>query len=266
MNGSFETTRERNSSLEIGVTHGCPAHFHSHVELMSVRRGAVGAAINGISYRLTAGTAVIADSYAVHAWSPDPDSECVYVIAPAQYLIGYTAAMRGRTFAVPVLCEDAAVTRINSLIDFLRQSRKDSLAARGLVTAILGEFVENLPMRERNTSDQTHLIREVLLYISENFAEPLSLESLSRKYGYTPSHFSRIFNAYTGENLSAYIGALRANEAAALLISGRNISEAAEKAGFRSMRSFYRIFYDVIGVTPREYTKSASSAKSSPAR
>ena len=161
--------------------------------------------------------------------------------------------MKGRTFAESVISDGTEGGRILKLLELLKSERPDSLAARGMVTAILGEFVERLPKRARNTDNQTDLMRDALLYLTDNFTEPLSLGILAKKYGYTPSHFSRIFNAYTGKSLTSYLGTLRAERAAELLSAGRSVTEAAAEAGFLSMRSFYRIFSDVHGATPRDY-------------
>lgn len=253
MEGTLEKVRELDGRLEIMVTHGCTAHFHSQVELLAVRRGAVNVTVNGVSRRLTAGNAVIADSYALHAWAPEPRGEGVVLIVPVKYLAEYSAIMKGRTFAESVISDGTEGGRILKLLELLKSERPDSLAARGMVTAILGEFVERLPKRARNTDNQTDLMRDALLYLTDNFTEPLSLGILAKKYGYTPSHFSRIFNAYTGKSLTSYLGTLRAERAAKLLSAGRSVTEAAAEAGFLSMRSFYRIFSDVHGATPRDY-------------
>lgn len=256
MEGTLEKNREFINKLDILITNGCSAHFHNQVELLAVRRGAVNVAVNGVSRRLTAGHAVIADSYAVHAWSPEPRGEGVVLIVPTQYLTEYSAIMKGRTFAESIISDGTEGQRILKLLELLKSERPESLAARGLVTAILGEFVERLPIRERHTSDQTSLMRDVLLYLTDNFTEPLTLDELSRKYGYTPSHFSRIFNAYTGESIADYIGSLRAERAAALLTAGQTVTDAAGNSGFQSMRTFYRTFNAKYGVTPKEYIKA----------
>ena len=196
MEGTLEKVRELDGRLEIMVTHGCTAHFHSQVELLAVRRGAVNVTVNGVSRRLTAGNAVIADSYAVHAWAPEPRGEGVVLIVPVKYLAEYSAIMKGRTFAESVISDGTEGGRILKLLELLKSERPDSLAARGMVTAILGEFVERLPKRARNTDNQTDLMRDALLYLTDNFTEPLSLGILAKKYGYTLPLFAHLQRVY----------------------------------------------------------------------
>lgn len=253
MEGTLEKSRELDNTLAILVTSGCAAHFHNQVEVLAVRRGAVNVTVNGISRLLTAGHAAIADSYAVHAWAPEPRSEGVVLIVPTQYLTEYAALMKGRTFSEPIITDGTEGQRILKLLELLKSERPGSLAARGLVTAILGEFVERLPLKDRYTSDQTSLMRDILLYITDTFTEPHTSVSLAKKFGFTPSHFSRIFNAYTGDNVNRYLNALRVERAAALLAAGRTITDAAADAGFLSMRTFYRTFAETYRVTPKEY-------------
>lgn len=254
MEGSFEKPRELTDKLDIIITNGCPAHFHSKLELLVVRKGAVQATVNGVSSRLVEGQAAIADSCAVHIWTPEPGAEGVVLIIPTQYQTEYAAVMKGRTFADPILRDETIGRGILTMLELLQIDRPESLVTRGLLNAILGTFIENLPLKERETADQ--LMRDVLLYISDNFTEPLTLAGLSKKYGYTPSHFSRIFSAYTGDHIPDYLGALRAERAAALLRSGQPVTEAAADAGFQSMRTFYRIFMQTYNRTPKEYLKT----------
>lgn len=254
MEGSFEKPRELNDVLDVLVTQGCPAHFHSKLELIVVRKGAVHVTVNGVSGRLIEGQAAIADSCAVHIWTPEPGGEGVVLIIPTQFQTEYAALMKGRTFADPILRDEKIGRSILTMLDLLQPDRPESPVTRGLLNAILGTFIEHLPLKERETADQ--LMRDVLLYISDNFTEPLTLTGLSKKYGYTPSHFSRIFSAYTGDHIPDYLGALRAERAAALLRSGRSVTEAADDAGFQSMRTFYRVFMQSYGRTPKEYLKT----------
>jgi AraC-like DNA-binding protein len=99
-------------------------------------------------------------------------------------------------------------------------------------------------------------MRDILTYLHVSCGEPLTLDSVSRRFGYTATHFSRLFNAYTGTNLSEYLNAVRADSAAALLKKGENATSAAMNSGFDSLRTFYRAFSRRYGVPPGTYVKN----------
>lgn len=76
---------------------------------------------------------------------------------------------------------------------------------------------------------------------------------MSEKFGYSPYHFSRLFNSFANTNLKKYVNSVRLDAAADKLKNGVGVTDAAFDSGFRSMRSFYRDFTERFGVSPRKY-------------
>ena len=94
-------------------------------------------------------------------------------------------------------------------------------------------------------------LRSILHYINEHYAEPLSLRSLSREFGYSPQYFSKLFHKYMRINLTEYVNIARVNQAKRLLESKKSIAEIAFECGFGSTPSFYRAYKKVFGSLPR---------------
>lgn len=250
MDVEYEILREKMGELAVFETQGVSAHMHHQVEVIAVKTGELTVTEGGTTRTLGEGEAAIADSYTPHAYRKGPDSVGVVVIIPKDYLADYRAVMRGKTFLSPFMPEEGG-RRVLQMVELLSGEPGDSLAARGLVNAVLGEFTRFLTPTERVT-DPTLVMRDVLIYLSDNFTDPITLTALSRRFGYAPTHFSRVFNAYTGANLNEYLGALRAEHAAGLLKSGQSVTDAAMNAGFSSIRTFYRAFRRKYGVCPRQ--------------
>ena len=71
----------------------------------------------------------------------------------------------------------------------------------------------------------------------------MTLDSIADALGVNKYYVSRIFSNKIKVNFRTYLGSLRSNYAAQLInISDEKLSDIAEKAGFESMRSFYRVF------------------------
>lgn len=100
-------------------------------------------------------------------------------------------------------------------------------------------------------------LRNVLDYINQNFLEDISSASLSKKFGYSPSYFSRRFKQITGISPAAYIRILRLEEAKKrLTYSKESIGNIAADCGFEDLCYFSLCFKKNYGITPTEYINS----------
>ena len=99
-------------------------------------------------------------------------------------------------------------------------------------------------------------IDEVLRYINEHLADPLTLKELSEIACLSPAYFSSIFKRYSGASLFQYITAKRIDLANNLITSGSlTFSEIAVRCGFNSSTSFNKAFKRVNGYTQSQYRK-----------
>lgn len=98
-------------------------------------------------------------------------------------------------------------------------------------------------------------INEVLAFIDDHFREALPLSRLAGVAGFSPFHFHRIFQSFTGESLHEYIKRIRLGRAAHQLLysRGKTITEIALDCGFTSSSSFTRAFTEVYMISPRKY-------------
>ena len=53
--------------------------------------------------------------------------------------------------------------------------------------------------------DQTSIIRDLLRWLDEHLDQPLSLDNVAAKAGYSKWHLQRMFKDVTGEAIGAYI-------------------------------------------------------------
>lgn len=97
-------------------------------------------------------------------------------------------------------------------------------------------------------------INRVVEYINVNYAEPITLDSISSVAGFSKYYFSRLFTKYTGTSFSHYLLRKRIAVAAHLLCStALPVVQVSMQAGFTSLSTFNRTFKDIHGCTPTEY-------------
>ncbi len=76
--------------------------------------------------------------------------------------------------------------------------------------------------------DQASIIRDLLNWLENHLDQPLSLDNVAAKAGYSKWHLQRMFKDVTGHAIGAYIRARRLTKAAmALCMTGRPILDIA---------------------------------------
>jgi len=90
------------------------------------------------------------------------------------------------------------------------------------------------------------------------YAEPLSLDEMARRAGYSRFHFLRAFREAYGETPGAYLSRRRIERAKDLLRSANlTVTEVCHVVGFSSLGSFSARFTELVGCTPTDYRERA---------
>ena len=104
------------------------------------------------------------------------------------------------------------------------------------------------------TSDNEKKMEEICLFIKENLNEDLNRDMLASAAGIIPDTFSRVFNKYTGMNLSDYINRQRIEAAIEMLeTTDKAVTRISMETGFESLRTFNRAFRKITGESPGDY-------------
>ncbi len=94
-------------------------------------------------------------------------------------------------------------------------------------------------------------------YISQNFAQPMTVADIARKCCVSVNTLERHFVSFLNTSPSVYIRKKRLANAAKLLSDGCSVTEASEKSGFSDYSAFIALFRKTYGITPLQYSKSA---------
>lgn len=98
--------------------------------------------------------------------------------------------------------------------------------------------------------------RRVLELIDAKLDARLSVMTLAREAGLSPSHFARAFKETTGRAPHRYLLSQRLERARRLLaVPGGTISDVAARTGFADQAHFTRLFRREFGLTPGAYLR-----------
>lgn len=105
--------------------------------------------------------------------------------------------------------------------------------------------------------DQAGIIRDLLIWLEGHLDQPLSLDNVAAKAGYSKWHLQRMFKDVTGHAIGAYIRARRLSKSAvALRLTARPILDIALQYRFDSQQTFTRAFKKQFAQTPALYRRS----------
>lgn len=104
------------------------------------------------------------------------------------------------------------------------------------------------------SSKGDELTARVLFYIKKNFTNIATTKQVSRFFGYSPDHISKIFKKTYGFTIKECIVNFKLEYATRLLEeTNLSMAEISEETGFSSSSNFIRQFKQKIGKTPYEY-------------
>ncbi len=136
-----------------------------------------------------------------------------------------------------------------------------SSLAEGYLSLLLADLftptsANPLQLHHQNGGEDLELEQRVLIYLDEHFTEELSLEHLSKEFGVSRFHLSRLFSEKLQTGFPSYVTAKRLTYARELLsTTDDSVTTIALDAGFGSSRSFFRAFKAAFHMTPNEYRK-----------
>jgi len=240
--------------LQPGECYAFPLHLHGSFELVAVFRGQMRMTVDKTEYTLQAGDALLIFPNQLHSILPGGNEQHMICIFSPTLIQGYAKLHAGS------LPESSLFRPDPFYLEKLRTLQGQShIAAKGLLYSLCGEFDrqgEFIPA----TKGSDALLRDIFLFVEENFHADCSLSRLSQTTSYHYVYLSRYFKQCTGLSFVDYVNQFRIEHACYLLRSSPlPVLQIAYDCGFSSLRSFNRNFKQITGVTPSKYRECERS-------
>lgn len=131
--------------------------------------------------------------------------------------------------------------------------------ANAFATVLTVLFYENFRLANQFSKDKklrNLLIREVLVYLNENYKEKITLESLSKKFRASVSCIAHEFAKEYGISPINYVIQRRITEAKfALTTTSESLNQIAWKVGYENTYHFSKLFLRHVDCSPTDYRK-----------
>jgi len=112
-------------------------------------------------------------------------------------------------------------------------------------------------LKDYRGGNQLNILEASLSFMEEHLCEELTLESVAKKLGVSPSYFSSYFKRMTSETFVQYRLRRRIDRAKALLaIPHYKVIDVMADVGYENYPHFSRSFKKITGYSPTEYRSS----------
>ena len=129
----------------------------------------------------------------------------------------------------------------------------------GIIAHLLTEILVKNNEDMLGLGTMPEYIKEALLIMEKEYADPLSLESLSDRVSMNKYYFAKQFKRYLGITPNEYLINLRVNHAKELLrYSQSSVEEISYSCGFNYTSHFVNTFRKKEGVTPLVFRRNWS--------
>lgn len=243
----------------------CFPHFHNSLEFTFTLEGSTKAMISGKPVLLQEGDLFLVSGLTAHGYRRGNNSHVIMLIVPMEFIPLYAPMFSRKVFASVKTSQKSVTDEVLHCLKCLLAigdcNESSENLVRSYVYVILGLLIREIGLVD--ASEERALSQNVLLYLQNNCLSRITLEDLSRHFGYSKYRFSRAFNQSVGCSLTQYVGALRARHAANLLReTDLPLVDICMNSGFDSLRTFYRSFKNAFGITPTQYRRRNEKALS----
>ena len=258
MQAKFGIEREKQNNLfykEYKNDKGA-LHFHSQIELYFIDDGEMEVFVNDKRRVLSAGSMSVALSYIAHAYRTPTASKSSVFIIPPYMCENFIDAVKSKRAVNPFITDKSIVARVKSYISEIRKEGINEIKLHGFLYLILGTLMDCISLEGTGEPIDAALSSRLLFYLNENFKNDICLFDVAEHFGYSSSYISRYFKSCFNIGFNQYLTDIRLKNAIMLMHEKKkSITSCALESGFNSLSTFYRVFFNEFGCSPKSYVE-----------
>lgn len=219
-------------------------------------RSSVSAELNDLAARISNAVRLGDRDASAERFAGFVDAISRYPGMPREQVNGYVALVVN--LASQVLSDgtyaDDGKTPVAETINAVRSADRLQVVAE-LITRLLEQHASRVSVRHGDRDRA--LADRVSEFVTERYAEPLSLQLLADEIGMSANYVGSVFRSVTGIGFTDYLNEVRMNKARELLGPHARINEVARAVGVPNASYFCVLFRKAFGLSPGEYRDSA---------
>ncbi|MCD9020756.1 AraC family transcriptional regulator [Cohnella silvisoli] len=264
-----------------GRGYHCPAHWHTHLEMLYMTRGRGTFHAGGSTYAAGKGDLLLINANEVHAVDIRPEDDAEYLILSvvpevvyhtgstifeAKYIFPFM--LGNRQHKRHFKADDLEETPVPALLmdihrEYSVQQYGFELALRSAFTSVflwmLRYWIRQEPSQAGFPSfsaSSLDNVKPILEHLEHGFKENLTASDAAELCGMSYSHFARCFKQITGHSFVQYLHFRRISEAEKLLLTTSwSVTRVAMECGFSHTSYFIRHFRAHKGLSPKQFVQ-----------
>lgn len=238
---------EREYTVGRGEALDFPTHIHRSFEFFHQLEGSTKISVDGKTYILTSGEAVLIFPFQIHSYT---------CLEKGEYEMGIFSKELVPDF---VKKTEQLLPRDNVFYGMEKrtQSMDNFFLCKAWAYRICGEFDKGCSYVKRSFKGGDGILLKMLIYADEHFCGECSLRETAKAIGYDYAYVSKYFVKKTGMSYNKYVNLLRVSKSMRVLkSSAAGVADIASECGFNTQRSFNRKFFEHTKMTPTFYRNS----------
>lgn len=246
------------------------SHWHKEIELIYVRSGVCRINVGDQSFTAHGGDLVICDTGNIHYSDSYEEENVLHFLIFDPGII--SSVYEFSRFICPHVTKEqleefgltASLEELFQVVE--RELDTQDKYYQDIVKARIREFwyllKRKLPQGSTQGASFNRRIEQMddfqkfLSYMEEHYSENITLEFAAEQVNFSPSHFSKMFKKLTGINFVTYLNMLRVEKAMEQLKNtSKKVTDIGLNCGFNNIRTFNRVFKEITGYTPREFSQ-----------
>ena len=229
-------------------------HYHLNPELIYVSSGCMNVIINATNKAIEAGQFCLILPWQFHSFETPNTSDSVIIVFPTRYIQLFVTNMSIYGGYTQVFSADPAVKSL--FMEYLYDStvQPDEYIFMSVLYGLCHCFLRQSMLENAEQPPDDSLVVQVMNYVSTHLQENLSLQAISELFGYNYYYLSRLFRKNTGLSFHLFCNIKKVESATTLLEETKlTASEIAWRCGFHNIRTFNRVFSQLVGQSPKSY-------------
>nr|MBQ8253129.1 helix-turn-helix transcriptional regulator [Lachnospiraceae bacterium] len=262
-------------------------HWHEEIEYIIVKKGKARFFAGDTCHVLSEGQGIILNANVLHRTKSFEGEDCIYysVVFHLSLICNRHNHAMAAKYLHPVInnihapyflldCNDSGTKPLYDTLTKIIQINTDQPYAYELMTKNL--LIESWllilnELKSKSSFPTVHgdihaihdaeRIKQALTYISNHFADPITLQDIAQSVHISKSECCRCFKRCLKITPFEYLIKYRIYSSVRLLINNDDsVSDIAAMTGFNSSSYFNKMFKKYIGTTPSEFRKKAAIA------
>lgn len=245
-------------------------HWHIDVEIILILEGSLKVGVNDDFKILNKGEIAVFKSTDIHYFDSTNMQSKINMIIFRPDIIGSSAGWpENCRFNTPFMDKgiiDGIKTEdyrklVNTFLSIIQEMNSKepffNLCVKGNLIELCALILRYLPANSIDNNKMAKKfpdidrIKQAIEFIENNYANNISLDTISDEVHFSTCYFSRLFKRFTGTNFGTYLKRVRIEHAELLIkTTSKSITDISFECGFNSVRTFNRTFKKIKGYTP----------------